>query len=61
MKALEAYILIAKENPQIRIQSKLQEKYQQYSLKEILKRIEDEDSIKEPTVVELKEEIRKIE
>ena len=60
-KALEAYILMAKENPETRIQSRLQEKSQQYSLKEILKRIEDEGSKKELTVADLRKEVRKME
>ena len=35
-KALEAYILMEKENPQTRIQSRLPEKSHQYSLKKDL-------------------------
>ena len=50
-----------KENPQTRVQSKLHGRSQQYSLKEILKRVEDEGSKKELPVADLREKVRKIE
>ena len=59
-KALEAYILLAKENPQTRIQAKIHENSQQYSLKEILKRIEREGFNKEFTIADLSEEVKRI-